>query len=259
MTITLVATLGGRDRLACFDQSERLSTHADDLAQIPLLHLQPPPDGLDGGSKPSVHGHTIPEPGRHVNLAGRRDSKVDPRVTQPVRPGCRYRRGPGIRVNPLLSRWLSVAVMSAHTEHTVGSNERLAILVGAPDPVLRQRLTSALRLRGHEVLEAGDAQDMRDRLAEHADRTDKPLDLILCGGLFAEKEDPELAQRLTSPEITRALVLIPAGGFLSTAARAQRLGANAVMGELPVVADLREILEKAAGGSKSSSEGQAES
>ena len=147
--------------------------------------------------------------------------------------------------------------MSANTEHAAGSGEHLAILVGAPDPLLRQRLTSALRLRGHEVLEAANAQDMRDRLTEHADRTDRPLDLILCGGLFAEKEDPELAQRLTSQRVTRALVLIPAGGLLSTAARAQRLGANAVMGELPVVEDLWEILKKAAGGPESSSGGQA--
>ena len=150
---------------------------------------------------------------------------------------------------------LSVAKMSANTEHAAGSGEHLAILVGAPDPLLRQRLTSALRLRGHEVLEAANAQDMRDRLTEHADRTDRPLDLILCGGLFAEKDDPELAQRLASPGVARALVLIPAGGLLSTAARAQRLGANAVMGELPVVEDLWEILKKAAGGLISPSEG----
>ena len=146
--------------------------------------------------------------------------------------------------------------MSANTEHTVGNGEHLCILVGAPDPLLRQRLTSALRLQGHEVLEAADAQDMRDRLAEHAERTAKPLDLVLCGGLFAEKDDPELAQRLTSQRVTRALVLIPSGGFLSTAARAQRLGANAVVGELPVVGDLWEILKKAASGPHSPSDGQ---
>ncbi|HJX53276.1 MAG TPA: hypothetical protein VJ801_10965 [Polyangia bacterium] len=145
--------------------------------------------------------------------------------------------------------------MSENTAH-VGS-ERLCILVGAPDPLLRQRLTSALRLRGHEVLEAADAQDMRNRLAEHAERTAKPLDLILCGGLFAEKEDPELAQRLAAPGVARALVLIPAGGFLSTAARAQRLAANAVVAELSAVEDLWEILKKAAGGPESSPEGQA--
>ena len=147
--------------------------------------------------------------------------------------------------------------MSANTEHAVGNSEHLAILVGAPDPLLRQRLMSALRLRGHEVLEADDAQDMCDRLAEHADRTDKPLDLILCGGLFAEKEEPDLAQRLASPGVTRALVLIPSGGFLSTATRAQRLAANAVVAELSAVEDLLEILAKAAGGPESSSGGQA--
>ena len=162
----------------------------------------------------------------------------------------------GLPGNPLAALRLSVTKMSANTKQTVGINEHLSILVGAPDPVLRQRLTSALRLRGHEVLEAANAQDMRDRLTEHADRTDRPLDLILCGGLFAEKEDPELAQRLTSQRVTRALVLIPAGGLLSTAARAQRLGANAVMGELPVVEDLWEILKKAASGPHSPSDGQ---
>jgi DNA-binding NtrC family response regulator len=127
-----------------------------------------------------------------------------------------------------------------------GASGRLCILVGAPDPVLRERLVSALRRQGHEVLEAADARDVRTRLDENAERTGKPLDLILCGGLFAEKEDPELARRLTSTAVTRALVLIPSGGILSTATRAQRLGATAVMPELPVEKYLEEILRKAA-------------
>ncbi len=87
---------------------------------------------------------------------------------------------------------------------------------------------------------------MRQRLDENTERTGKPFDLILCGGLFAEQEDAELAQRLTSPGVTRALVLIPSGGFLSTATRAQRLGATAVMDELPAGTNLWEILRKAA-------------
>ena len=131
------------------------------------------------------------------------------------------------------------------TNHDPGDGEHLSILVGAPDPLLRERLVSALRLQGHLVLEAADAQDMRRRLDENTERTGKPLDLILCGGLFAEHEDPELAQRLTSPGVTHALVLIPTGGFLSTATRAQRLGATAVMDELPAETNLWEILRKA--------------
>jgi DNA-binding NtrC family response regulator len=127
-----------------------------------------------------------------------------------------------------------------------GEGEHLSILVGAPDPLLREGLASALRLQGHEVLEAGDAQGMRHRLDENTERTGRPLDLILCGGLFAEKEDVELAQRMTSPGVTRALVLILSDGFLSTAARAQRLGATAVMDELPAETNLWEILRKAA-------------
>jgi len=42
--------------------------------------------------------------------------------------------------------------------------------------------------------------------------------------------------------------LIPSGGFLSTATRAQRLGATAVIEELPVVKNLWDILRKASGG-----------
>ena len=138
--------------------------------------------------------------------------------------------------------------MSTHTVRMDGPGEgqHLSILVGAPDPLLRERLASALRLQGNDVLEAADAQDMRQRLDENTERTGKPLDLVLCGGLFAEKEDPELARRLTSPGVTRALVLIPSGGLLSTATRAQRLGATAVMDELPAETNLWEILRKAA-------------
>jgi DNA-binding NtrC family response regulator len=132
------------------------------------------------------------------------------------------------------------------TTNEPGKGEHLSILVGAPDPRLRGRLASALRLQGHDVLEAADAHGMHQRLDENTERTGKPLDLILCGGLFAEKEDPELAQRLTSPGVTRALVLIPSGGLLSTATRAQRLGATAVMDELPAETNLWEILRKAA-------------
>jgi DNA-binding NtrC family response regulator len=142
---------------------------------------------------------------------------------------------------------------STATTDELGGHEHLSILVGAPDPLLRERLASALRLKGHTVLEAADSQAMHLPLDENTERTGKPLDLILCGGLFAEKEDPALAQRLTSPGVTRALVLIPAGGFLSTATRAQRLGATAVMGELPAEANLWEILSRATGDAKADS------
>jgi len=134
--------------------------------------------------------------------------------------------------------------MSPQEEHDKDRCEPMWILVGAPDSALRERLASTLRLRGHRVLEAANAQDMRARLAEHAQHNTEPLDLVLCGGLFAEKEDPELAQRLASPAVTRSLVLIPAGGLLSTAARAQRLAADAVVAEEPLLRELREILGK---------------
>jgi len=146
--------------------------------------------------------------------------------------------------------------MSANTEHAAGSGEHLAILVGAPDPLLRQRLTSALRLRGHEVLEAANAQDMRDRLTEHADSNGQtarshPVRGSLCGeggsGTGSAPDLPESHARLGPDPGRRA----PIHGRA-----AQRLGANAVMGELPVVEDLWEILKKAASGPHSPSDGQ---
>jgi CheY-like chemotaxis protein len=134
--------------------------------------------------------------------------------------------------------------MSGQGNHDQDRGEVMSILVGAPDPALRERLVSTLRQRGHQVFEASNAQEMRARLAEHARRNNGPLDLVLCGGLLAEKEDPELAQRLASPGVTRALVLIPADGLLATATRAQRLAADAVVSEEPLLRELRELLER---------------
>ncbi len=68
--------LCGRDCLPCLDQTQRLSTDTDGLGQVPLLHLQSLPCGLDGGSKPSIHGRSIPEPDRDVNLRRLEDGKV---------------------------------------------------------------------------------------------------------------------------------------------------------------------------------------
>jgi hypothetical protein len=73
------------------------------------------------------------------------------------------------------------------TKNDPGEDAHLSILVGSPDPLLRERVMSALRLQGHLVLEAADAQDMRQRLDENTESTGKPFGLILCGGLFAEK------------------------------------------------------------------------
>ena len=59
--------LRGRDRLARFDRAERLSTDTDGLGQIPLLHFQPLPHGLDRGSNPGVHAGSIAKPDLNVN------------------------------------------------------------------------------------------------------------------------------------------------------------------------------------------------
>ncbi len=151
------------------------------------------------------------------------------------------------REDRMLSRAFAVRILmgptGSHRAMSSGlpSPTLLCILVGAPNRALRERLAATLRQQGHDVLEAADAQDMRQRLeAAH-----KPFDLILCGGLLAEAEDAELAQRIASPSATRALVLVPTGGLLSTATRAQRLGAAAVLPDLSGLDEVWNLLRSA--------------
>jgi hypothetical protein len=105
-----------------------------------------------------------------------------------------------------------------HDPPATGTTERLSVLVGVPDPTERARVSALLRAQGHEVIEAGDAGEM------------------------AESEDPALAARLASTDVARAVILLPSGGLLSTASRAQRLGASAVLPGVSALHRLRELL-----------------
>ena len=102
-----------------------------------------------------------------------------------------------------------------------------------------------MRAEGHDVIEAGDAREMRLRLDELAGSGLGP-DAIVCAGLLAEKDDPALATRLASPDVARAVILLPSGGLLSTASRAQRLGASAVLPSGSALRRLRALLESPA-------------
>lgn len=120
-------------------------------------------------------------------------------------------------------------------------NEKLSVLVGIPDAEQRAKVVALLRREGHSVVEASDAQEMGARL----DATDKGgFDAIVCGGLLSEKDDSALAARLANPDLTRALVLLTSGGLLSTATRAQRLGASAVLPNADRLVRLRELLSR---------------
>jgi hypothetical protein len=120
--------------------------------------------------------------------------------------------------------------------------ESLAVLVGIPDATERARVSTLLRHEGHVVLEAADAGEMQIRLDELAGGGQGP-DAIVCAGLLADHDDPALAARLTEPAVARALILLPKGGLLSTAARAQRLRASAVLPDAPALRRLRELLD----------------
>lgn len=121
----------------------------------------------------------------------------------------------------------------------------LTVLVGVPDPAERARVTELLRKEGHRVVEAANAHEMHTRLDElSADHGGGP-DAIVCAGLLAERDDPGLAARLAEPDAARALILLPAGGLLSTASRAQRLGASAVFPDVPALKRLRTLLAPA--------------
>lgn len=103
-------------------------------------------------------------------------------------------------------------------------------------------MSALLRAEGYRVLEAQDAHEMQLRLDELASRGASP-DAIVCAGLLAEEEDPALAARLASPDVACAVILLPAGGLLSTASRAQRLGASAVLPSVSALHRLRELLQ----------------
>ncbi len=120
--------------------------------------------------------------------------------------------------------------------------DRRSILLGIPDSKQRQVAAELLRSEGHLVAEAANAGEMKKYIDEIGDRR---WDAIVCAGLLSEQEDPDLAARLRQPSLARALVLLPAGGLLSTASRAQRLRASAV---LPDVAGLRSLLADGDGG-----------
>jgi DNA-binding NtrC family response regulator len=130
---------------------------------------------------------------------------------------------------------------SAHGPSSTATGERLSVLVGVPDATERARVSALLRAQGHEVIEAGDAREMQARLDALASSGAGP-DAIVCAGLLAEQEDPALAARLASPDVARAVILLPAGGLLSTASRAQRLRASAVLPSVSALHRLRELL-----------------
>jgi CheY-like chemotaxis protein len=132
--------------------------------------------------------------------------------------------------------------MSAPSEaQMTNTATRLSVLVGVPDADERARVSALLRAEGHAVTEASDARDMKDRLDELAG-TGKGPDAIVCAGLLAEQDDPALAARLASPQVARAVILLSSGGLLSTARRAHRLGASAVLPDVPALRRLRELL-----------------
>jgi DNA-binding NtrC family response regulator len=118
-------------------------------------------------------------------------------------------------------------------------NQQLSVLVGIPDAGQRAKVTALLRGEGHNVVEAADVHEMGARLDE---TEQKGFDAIVCAGLLSEKDDPALAARLTRAEKAAALILLPAGGLLSTASRAQRLGASAVLPHADRLLRLRELL-----------------
>jgi DNA-binding NtrC family response regulator len=118
-------------------------------------------------------------------------------------------------------------------------SEQLSVLVGIPDAEQRAKVIALLQGEGHSVVAAADAHEMGARLDESDQRG---FDAIVCAGLLSEKDDPDLAARLSKADKARALILLPAGGLLSTASRAQRLGASAVLPNADRLLRLRELL-----------------
>jgi CheY-like chemotaxis protein len=132
-----------------------------------------------------------------------------------------------------------------HDRAAPAPDARLTVLVGVPDAGERARVSALLRHEGHHVVEAADAREMEARLDELARGQGGGPDAIVCAGLLAEHDHPGLAARLAEPAIARALILLPTDGLLATASRAQRLGASAVLPNVPALRRLRELLASA--------------
>ena len=92
------------------------------------------------------------------------------------------------------------------------------------------------------MIEAADARAMRARPAELEGGDGAAPDAFVCAGLLANDDDTELGARPAAHD--RALIMLPAGGLLSTAVRAQRLHASAVLPDAPSRRRLRSILAK---------------
>ena len=118
-------------------------------------------------------------------------------------------------------------------------NNLLSVLVGIPDADQRTKVIAILQREGYTVVEAASVLEMATRLDEASG-----FDAIVCAGLLSEKNDPALAARLTNPGVARALILLPSGGLLSTASRAQRLHASAVLPSTDSLHRLRELLSR---------------
>jgi CheY-like chemotaxis protein len=132
--------------------------------------------------------------------------------------------------------------LTSDDAHPAPSDSCLTVLVGVPDPAARAQVSALLRDEGHCVVEATNAQEMQARLDELTAGNGRGPDAIVCAGLLADRDDPGLAARLAEPAVARALILLPAGGLLSTASRAQRLRASAVLPDVPALRRLRDLL-----------------
>lgn len=130
-----------------------------------------------------------------------------------------------------------------HDIDNVSASTKLRILIGVPSPAERARVSAILRADGHLVIEVADARELRTRLDDMEQAGARP-DVIICAGILAESDDPALAMRLSDIDAAPPVLLLPAGGWLSTASRAQRLGASAVLPDLPALHRVRAILQR---------------
>jgi DNA-binding NtrC family response regulator len=130
-----------------------------------------------------------------------------------------------------------------HAIDQVAASAKLRILLGVPCPAERGRVSAILRDDGHLVIEAADARELRTKLDDLEHAGARP-DVIICAGILAEGDDPALAMRLSDMDAAPPVLLLPAGGWLATASRAQRLGASAVLPDLPALHRVRAILQR---------------
>jgi DNA-binding NtrC family response regulator len=124
-------------------------------------------------------------------------------------------------------------------EGAVRATRRCRVLLADDDGPLRECLATALRLDGHEVIEARDGCELLDLLASSVMERGTPPDLVISDLRMPGWTGIQVLAGLRSAEWSVPVIVITGFGDAKTCAQAERLGAKAVFNKPFDIDDLR--------------------